>query len=295
LTLEKTMNVPRAGDPRAVFQPLGRRAAQMRCHIVRMFGPNRVHHYGGSLSATDLICALYFHKMRYNPSDPAWPDRDRFVLSKGHSVAAQYAALALAGFFPTDELATLKKLDTRLQGHPAMHYTPGLEACTGSLGQGLSFANGVALAARVQRRDFRVYCLLGDGELHEGQVWEAAMTAPRLCLSNLTAIVDQNGLKAMDDGRGCAKPLDGHAARWASFGWRVREVDGHDLPAIGAALDWATDGDTPAVLLAKTVKGKGVSFIEGQAAFHNAALSSEQWEQALAEVTAELERLEGAA
>jgi transketolase len=289
------MNIPGDGEPRRALQPLGRLAAEMRCQIVRMFGAGKVHHYGGSLSATDLICALYFYKMRYDPRDPGWPDRDRFVLSKGHSVPAQYAALALAGFFPVAELGTLKKLDTRLQGHPAMHYTPGLEACTGSLGQGLSFANGIALAARVQRRAFRVYCLLGDGELHEGQVWEAAMTAPRLCLGNLTAIVDQNGLKAMDDGRGCAKPMDGLAARWAAFGWRVREVDGHDLPAICAALDWATAGEAPAVLLAQTVKGKGISFMEGQAAFHNAALTPEQWQQALAEVTAELNRLEVAA
>jgi transketolase len=285
-----------AGAAELPFDPrrLARLAAEMRYHMVCMYGPGKIHHYGGSLSAVDLICALYFYKMRYHPTDPAWPDRDRFVLSKGHSVSAQYAALALAGFFPLAELSSLKQLDTRLQGHPAMHLTPGLEACTGSLGQGLSFANGIALAARVQQRSFRVYCLLGDGELHEGQVWEAAMTAPRLCLGNLTAIVDQNGLKAMDDGQGCAKPLDGLAERWAAFGWRVREFDGHDLPAICAALDWATGGNTPALLLAKTLKGKGISFIEGKPAFHNAALAPELWEKALAEVTAERARLEAA-
>ena len=274
---------------------LSRLAAEMRLHIVRMMGPNKAHHFGGSLSAADLVTALYFYKMAYDPANPRWPERDRFIMSKGHSVPAQYAALAMRGVFPIDELATLKKLGSRLQGHPAMHYTPGLEGCTGSLGQGLSYANGLALAGRLQGLNYRVYCLLGDGELHEGQVWEAAMTTPKHCLTNLTAIVDQNGLKAMD-ATACGKPLEPLAKRWAAFGWAVREIDGHDMGQICKALDWASGlREGPGVIIAHTVKGKGVSFIENQPGFHNAALTPEQCEQALAELEARLHSMEEAA
>lgn len=270
-------------------QRLERLAAQMRLNIVRMMGSEKAHHFGGSLSAADLVCALYFYKMRYDPDNPRWPGRDRFLMSKGHSVPAQYTALAMLGVFPLEELSTLKKLGSRLQGHPAMHHTPGLEGCTGSLGQGLSYANGMALAARIHRRDYRVYCILGDGELHEGQVWEAAMTAPRLCLTNLTAIVDQNGLKAMDDGSGCAKPMRTLAGQWQALGWRVREIDGHNMGEICGALHWATEaGDAPAVILAHTLKGRGVSFMENDPAFHNARVTAEQFEQALLELEANL-------
>ena len=194
------------------------KAAELRWHIVNMMGPNRVHHFGGSLSAADIVTALYFYKMRYDPHNPDWSERDRFVMSKGHSVPAQYAALAMLGVFPLEELATLKRLGSRLQGHPAMHETPGLEGCTGALGEGLSYANGIALAARIRGLSYNVYCLLGDGELQEGQVWEAAMTAATRCLSNVVAIVDRNRLKAMDETR-CAKLLDPLRERWASFGW----------------------------------------------------------------------------
>ncbi len=274
---------------------LERLAAEMRLHIVRMMGPGKAHHFGGSLSAADLVTALYFYKMDYDPANPRWPERDRFIMSKGHSVPAQYAALAMLGVFPLEELLTLKKLGSRLQGHPAMHYTPGLEGCTGSLGQGLSYANGLALAARVQGLDYRVYCLLGDGELHEGQVWEAAMTAPKHCLTHLTAIVDQNGLKAMD-ATACGKPLEPLAKRWAAFGWAVREVDGHDMRQICRALDWAVAlTDAPGVIIAHTIKGKGVSLFENQAAFHNAAITPEQYGQAVAELEARLETLGEAA
>jgi transketolase len=249
-----------------------------------MMGPNKAHHFGGSLSAADIVTALYFYKMRYDPANPTWPDRDRFVMSKGHSVPAQYAALAMLGVFPLEELATLKYLGSRLQGHPAMHYTPGIEACTGALGEGLSFANGVALAARVQKKSYRVYCLLGDGELHEGQVWEAAMTSVKQCLGNLVAIIDRNRLKAMDATE-CGKILDPLAPRWASIGWAVKEVDGHDMAALCDALDWA-DGqvDQPSMIIANTVKGKGVSFMAGQAGFHNAPITEEQYRQAVAEL-----------
>mgnify|MGYP005850881873 CR=1 FL=1 len=274
---------------------LERLAAELRLHIVRMMEPGKAHHFGGSLSAADLVTAVYFYKMRYDPANPAWPERDRFVLSKGHSVPAQYAALAMLGVLPLAELVTLKKLGSRLQGHPAMHYTPGVEGCTGSLGQGLSYANGLALAARVQGLSYRVYCLMGDGELHEGQVWEAAMTAPRQCLTHLTAIVDQNGLKAMDEST-CGKVLEPLGKRWAAFGWAVKEIDGHDMGQICRALDWAErHTEAPAVIVAHTAKGKGVSFMEGNYTFHNAAITPEQYAAALAELEARLQALGEAA
>jgi transketolase len=263
---------------------LRRQAADLRLRIVRMMGAGKAHHFGGSLSAAEIITALYFYKMRYDPANPKWPDRDRFIMSKGHSVPAQYAALAMLGVFPLEELATLKRLGSPLQGHPAMHHTPGIEACTGALGEGLSFANGVALAARLAEKSYRVYCLLGDGELHEGQVWEAAMTAVKHCLDNLVAIIDRNRLKAMDATE-CGKLLNPLAQRWSSFGWAVREVDGHDMAALCEALDWA-DGQVrqPSMIIANTVKGQGVSFMAGQAGFHNASLTEEQYRQAVAEL-----------
>jgi transketolase len=273
--------------PQPEVKRLERLAAEMRLNIVRMMGCKRIHHFGGSLSAADLITAVYFYKMRYDPADPSWPQRDRFLMSKGHSVPAQYAALTMLGVLPLDELSTLKQLGSRLQGHPAMHCTPGIEGCTGSLGQGLSYANGMALAARIRGMDYRVYCLLGDGELHEGQVWEAAMTTPRLCLTNLTAIVDHNRLKAMDDASACGKPLAHVPERWAGFGWHVREVDGHDMAQICQALDWATRlADAPGLIVAHTVKGKGVSFIEDRPGFHNASITEEQFRQAITELEA---------
>ena len=263
---------------------LRRHAADLRLRIVRMMGVGKTHHFGGSLSAADIITALYFYKMRYNPANPEWPDRDRFIMSKGHSVPAQYAALAKLGVSPLEELHTLKSLGSRLQGHPAMHLTAGIEGCTGALGEGLSFANGMALAARLQEKTCRVYCLMGDGELHEGQVWEAAMTSAKQCLDNLVAIIDRNRLKAMDATE-CGKVLDPLAVRWTSFGWAVKEVDGHDMAALCDALDW-TDGQVnqPSMIIANTVKGKGVSFMAGQAAFHNASISEEQYRQAVAEL-----------
>ena len=284
-----THSIPGQPVSRAEIARLERLAAEMRLRIVRMMGANKAHHFGGSLSLTDVVAALYFYKMCYNPQDPRDPGRDRFLMSKGHSVPAQYAALAMAGFFPLDELTTLKQLGSRLQGHPAMQYTPGLEGCTGSLGQGLSFANGMALAARIKGLKYRVYCLLGDGELHEGQVWEAAMTASQCCLTNLTAIVDANRLKAMDDARACCKALAPVGDRWSGFGWHVREIDGHNMAEICSALDWASSlEDRPAVIVAHTVKGKGVSFIENQPGFHNSSLNDEQYGRAVEELEANL-------
>jgi len=271
---------------------LCRLAAELRLHAFQAMGPNKAHHFGGSLSAAEVVTALYFYKMRYNPQNITWPERDRFLMSKGHCVPAQYAALAMLGVLPLEELSTLKRLGTRLQGHPAMHETPGLEGCTGSLGQGLSYANGMALAGRVQGLTYRVYCLIGDGELHEGQIWEAVVTSASRCLGNVTAIIDFNGLKAMDE-CACARTTEPMATRWAAFGWRTREVNGHDMAQICDALDWAeTDLNVPAVIIAHTVKGKGVSFMEGKAQFHNASLTEEQHKQGLAELGATLSKLQ---
>ena len=273
---------------------LRRQAAELRLRIVTMMGANKAHHFGGSLSAADIIAALYFYAMHYDPQDPDWPQRDRFLMSKGHAVPAQYAALAMLGVIPLEELPTLKRLGSRLQGHPAMHETPGLEGCTGALGEGLSYANGMALAGRILGRSFNVYCLVGDGELQEGQIWEAVMSAAKHCLGNLTAIVDRNGLKAMDETL-CGKLLDPLSDRWASFGWATREIDGHDMAAICDALDWAhAQTQQPAVIIANTVKGKGVSFLEGRPQFHNASLDEDQLNQAVQELEAALEMREEA-
>jgi transketolase len=256
-------------------------------------GANKPHHFGGSLSAADIMTALYFYEMRYKPGDPCWPERDRFIMSKGHSVPAQYAALSMLGILPEDELPTLKCLGSRLQGHPACHETPGLEGCTGALGEGLSYANGMAFAGRIRGLPYRVYCLLGDGELQEGQVWEAAMTAAQHQLGSVVAIVDRNGLKAMDE-VDCAKCLDPLPERWISFGWAATEIDGHDMRAICDALDWADEQtEQPAVIVADTVKGKGVSFVEGQPSYHNAPMTDDEFARAVAELEAARQAMEG--
>jgi transketolase len=271
---------------------LQHKALELRLQVVKMMGANKIHHFGGSLSAADLITALYFYELHYDPQNPGLPQRDRFVMSKGHSVPAQYAALAMTGFFPLQELSTLKVLGSRLQGHPAMHLTPGLEACTGALGEGLSYANGIALASRISGIPFRVYCLIGDGELQEGQVWEAAMTASKHRLSNLVAMIDRNKLKAMDTAES-SKLLDPLGDRWLTFGWAVREIDGHNMTEICDALDWSKSVKSkPVLILCNTIKGKGISFLEGQASFHNSAVSNEQYQQAIHELEAQMEMLE---
>jgi transketolase len=252
-------------------------ARDMRYHMVRMMGADKPHHFGGSLSIVEMVTALYFYKMRYDPVNPDWDGRDRFVMSKGHTVPAQYVALAKLGVLPMEALPTLKQLGSILQGHPNACMTPGLEACTGSLGQGLSFANGIALAARVREMGIRVYCLLGDGELHEGQVWEAAMGSSTYKLDTLCALVDRNHLKSqgqVDE----AKNLEPLAAKWQAFGWHTIGIDGHDLRQVCDALDEAESvKGKPTVILAQTVKGKGVPFMEGQFQFHNAPISQSQW------------------
>ena len=272
---------------------LERRAAEVRLHIVRAMGPGRFHHFGGSLSATDALVALYYHKMRYRPNEPDWPERDRFVLSKGHAVPALYVCLAMRGFFPMSELATLKQFGSALQGHPDIRKTCGLEANTGSLGMGLSAANGMALAGRATGRGYRVYALLGDGECQEGQVWEAAMTTAHYRLDTLTVIVDRNELQAMGrtEERMAVEPL---TAKWQAFGWQTWEIDGHDMSAICQALDAATEiKGRPSAIVAHTVKGKGIPFMEGRPGFHNVVITEEQFHEAAAALEAKLASLGG--
>jgi transketolase len=269
-------------------QQLERCAAEVRLQIVKSMGPGKFHHFGGSLSATDLLVALHHRQLRLRPGEPDWPERDRFVLSKGHAVPALYVCLARCGFFPEEELGTLKTFGSNLQGHPDMRKTCGLEANTGSLGMGLSVANGMALAGRATGRSYRVYVLLGDGECQEGQVWEAAMTAAHYKLDTLTALVDRNELQAMGrtEERMSIEPL---ADKWRAFGWETFEIDGHDMGQICGALDAAAEvKGMPAVIIARTVKGKGIPFMEGEPGFHNVVVTEEQFSEAVVALEARI-------
>ena len=240
-------------------------------------------HPGGSLSAVEIVTALFYRVMRHDPANPTWRDRDRFILSKGHAAPVLYAALAHLGYFPIEELKTLRKIDSRLQGHTHI-VTPGVEMSAGSLGQGLSFGIGVALAGRMDRRSYRVYVLLGDGECDEGQVWEAAMAAAHYKVDTLTAIVDRNGIQN-DRFTSEVVELEPLADKWRAFGWHVLEVDGHSFPELLHALAQAKRvKKQPTVIIARTVKGKGVSFMENNPAFHGKAPKPEELEQALREL-----------
>ncbi len=262
------------------------KAQAIREDIIKMLAEARSGHPGGSLSSVEIVTALYFHVLRLKSEDPQWPDRDRFILSKGHAAPLLYAALAERGFIPREELLTLRKLGTRLQGHPPWGMVPGVEASTGSLGQGLSMGLGTALAGRLDRRNYRVYVLLGDGESQEGQVWEAAMAAAHYRAGNLTAVLDFNGLQIDGPITEVMSPLP-FPDKWRSFGWAVREVDGHDFQDLIAAFDWAkTIHDMPSMIIARTVKGKGVSFMENAAGWHGKAPDMKQTAQALAEIGA---------
>ena len=266
------------------------RANNMRKNIIKMLKEAGSGHPGGSLSAADIVASLYFGGvMNYSEADPQHPERDYFILSKGHAAPVLYAALAELGYVPEDELLTLRKLHSRLQGHPDSKKLPGVEVSTGSLGQGLSIAAGVALGVRIdQQRDGgpkrRVFTLLGDGEVEEGQVWEAAMFAAHYHLDNLVAIVDNNNLQIDGDVRDVAG-LDNISSKFKSFGWQTIEVDGHDVGAVVTALKTATllDG-SPVCIVAHTVKGKGVSFMENQSGWHGKAPTEEQAKEALAEL-----------
>lgn len=259
-------------------------SCRIRTDIVEMLNKANSGHTGGSLSAADIVTALYFHKMKHNPKDPKWEDRDRFILSKGHAAPVLYAALARSGYFPTAELDTLRQLGSRLQGHPDSKKLPGVEISTGSLGQGLSVACGAALGAKLDKKDYRIYALLGDGELQEGQIWEAAMTAAHYRLDNLTAIVDNNGLQI--DGKTsdvmCVDPIPD---KFRAFGWDVYEIDGHDIEAIIDTLDRASHHKgRPTVIVAKTIKGKGCTLFEGKVEYHGTPPSDEELKVALAEI-----------
>jgi len=259
-------------------------AKKLRRHIVTMIGKAGSGHPGGSLSAVEILTALYFKLMRHKPQDPQWPDRDRFILSKGHAAPLLYAVLAECGYFPVEELATLRQMDSRLQGHTDRTITPGVEMSSGSLGQGLSFALGAALAGRIDEQGYRVYVLLGDGECNEGQVWEAAMATSHYNVDNLTAVVDNNGQQI--DGWNCdVMGLDPFAGKWQAFGWKVIEVDGHSIPRLLEAFKEAQKvKGQPTVIIAHTVKGKGVSFMENNPDFHGTAPNTMELELALKEL-----------
>ena len=263
---------------------LKEKAKKIRKSIVSMIAEAKSGHPGGSLSATDILTALYFSEMNVDPANPKMEGRDRFVLSKGHAAPAIYATLAEKGYFSKDELMTLRKFGSRLQGHPDMKKLPGIEISTGSLGQGLSVANGMALNAKMFNENYRTYVILGDGEVQEGQIWEAAMTAAHYKLDNLCAFLDSNNLQI--DGNVSeimgVEPLD---KKWEAFGWNVIKIDGHDFEQILSALDKARKcKGKPTMIIAKTIKGKGVSFMENVCGFHGVAPTLEELERALAEL-----------
>ena len=265
-------------------QMLKKQAKEIRKDIVTMIGQAKSGHPGGSLSAAEILTYLYFEEMNIDPKNPKWEDRDRFVLSKGHAAPVLYAALARRGYFPVEELSTLRKIGSHLQGHPDMNKVPGVDMSTGSLGTGFSAANGMALACKLDQKENYVYTLLGDGELQEGQVWEAAMSAAHYKLDNLIAFVDNNGLQIdgnIDDVLS-PNPID---AKFAAFGWHVLTIDGHDFRQIAAAVAAAkAEKGRPTMIVAKTVKGKGVSYMENQAGWHGSAPNEEQVAAALTEL-----------
>ncbi len=254
-------------------------ARQLRIDSLKMITLAKSGHPGGSLSAADIMAVLYFRVMNHKPENPEWEDRDRFVLSKGHACPVLYAALARSGYFPVQELDNLRQINSRLQGHPSKKDLPGIEASTGSLGQGLSIAVGMALA--LDKKDNRIFCMIGDGELQEGQVWEAAMCASHYKLENLCAIIDRNKVQLCGPTHDvmCVCPLK---EKWESFGWHVIEINGHDIEEIIEAFEYKPE--KPVVIIANTVKGKGVSFMEDKAEWHGKAPTQQQLEKALEEL-----------
>ena len=277
--------IPAAKERDAVGRSLEEIAKTLRRHIISMTAKAGSGHPGGSLSAADIVAALFFRVLRHNYAEPRWAERDRFILSKGHAAPVLYAALAESGYFPAEELSTLRKLGSRLQGHADVTCTPGVEMSSGSLGQGLSFGIGTALAARLNSQSYRVYVLLGDGECDEGQVWEAAMAAAHFKVDNLVAIVDHNK-QQIDGWNWEVMTLEPFADKWRSFGWKVIEIDGHDFDQILAAFQQAAlvEGQ-PTVIIAHTTKGRGVSFMENNPEFHGKAPTPEEAERALKELS----------
>ncbi|HAW50335.1 TPA: transketolase [bacterium] len=257
---------------------------KIRRLVIKMLSIAGSGHPGGSLSCVEIVTTLYFHIMRHRPLEPDWDDRDRFVLSKGHSCPTLYANLVLSGYFPEEELKRLRMLDSILQGHPDRLMTPGIEVSTGSLGQGLSCACGMALAGKIDKKDFWVYVLLGDGEIQEGQVWEAAMSASHYKLDNLIAFLDYN--KFQIDGKVCdVMNIEPLKEKWASFGWYVQEIDGHNIAEIISAVDCAKKiKEMPKMIICHTIKGKGVSFMENKPEWHGVTPTKEEAERALSEL-----------
>lgn len=263
-------------------------AAHTRYNIIKMIGAGNKGHFGGSLSCTDIVSTLYFYKMRFDPKNLKWEGRDRFVMSKGHAAYTQYCALAVLGVIPEEELWNAKKVGAMLQGHPDMQKIPGIECNTGSLGQGISQAAGMAAGLKLDGSDAKVYVVLGDGEMAEGQVWEAAMAAYNFHLDNLVVVLDNNGLGS----QGFWKDRFDYgdiAAKWQAFGWSVQECDGHDLAALAEALDRTDErGGRPHFIIANTIKGKGLSFAENVPSFHNGVMTQQQVDDALAELAAKM-------
>jgi transketolase len=269
-------------------------AARVRLECLEAINACHSGHIGGALSVTDILTVLYFEKMRnIDPKNPRNPERDRFVLSKGHCTGALYPVLALKGFFPVEDLKTFRNIDSYLSGHVEMKHVPGVDMSAGSLGQGLSAAVGMALSAKLDERSFRVYAAMGDGEIQEGQIWEAAMAAAKYRLDNLVGFVDVNGLQidGMTQEIMPTEPLD---KKWESFGWNVIVIDGHNICQIADAIDAASlFKGKPTMILAKTIKGKGISFMENNVMWHGNTPDEEQYKQAKAELTAALAELEG--
>jgi transketolase len=272
-------------SPTELVSSIRERARWIRRRSYQMVYEAKLGHPGGDFSAADILATLYFGVMRYDPTKPRDPARDRFIMSKGHCTGAFYSVLAGAGFFPEEELSTYMQPLSRLNGHPNRNYLPGVETNTGPLGHGLPIGTGIAIAGKLDRSAFHVFVLMGDGELQEGSNWEAAMTAGHRKLSNLTAIVDRNGLQqgARTEDTVALEPL---AERWRSFGWEVVEIDGHDYPQLLRALTPSSDREKPLCVIAKTVKGKGVSFMEGQVRWHHGIPSASEYAQAMQELMA---------
>lgn len=263
---------------------LKEKAREIRRLILRMAGTKTKLHLGGSLSMAEITAAMYFQVLRHDPKNPQWEDRDRFILSKGHACPALYVALAMTGYFPMEKLWTYRTLDSILQGHPDMRKTPGVEVSSGSLGQGLSVGVGMALAARLDRKTYRVYVLMSDGECNEGQVWEAAQSAAQFKLGNLTTIMDRNRFSAAGPMHSVMN-IEPLAAKWRDFGWAVFEADGHDFTSLLPALDAARNvTDRPSIVIATTVKGRGVSFMENVTEFHSKLLTEDEYKRALEEL-----------
>lgn len=274
------------------LKQLNKYAILIRKHIIEQVHNAASGHPGGSLSATDIISVLYFSEMNINPKNPGWIDRDRFVLSKGHCTPALYGALAEKGYFPVEDLQGFRSIDSYLEGHPNMRTVPGVDMSTGSLGQGISCAVGMAMSGKLDKKEYTVYCILGDGEMEEGQVWEACMSAAHYKLNNLIVFLDNNGLQI--DGKitdvMSPEPI---ADKFKAFGWKVINVNGHDyVQLIEAVMEAKKSKDKPTMIIADTVKGKGVSFMENEAGWHGSAPNKEQRDKAITELDAALEKLE---